>query len=178
MDRKMTIQQPVRALAFTLVTTWAIAPTTGAAANNESAPDTEEINVYAEMSLRKLRLETNSAQKAMFNVFNEHNSDDRFDIKCEYIQRWQSKIREYTCRPTFLKRAQEEEVNLFLRSIGGEDGGHAGAQGGGAGVTQMDYFNALLQEEMEKVYQENAEFREAMDDYELVREVYELRLND
>jgi len=42
----------------------------------------------------------------------------------------------------------------------------------------MDYFNALLQEEMEKVYQENAEFREAMDDYELVREVYELRLND
>ena len=147
-----------------------------AATETTNSVRTEEITVYANMSLRKLRLETNRAQEAMFNVFNELNGDERLDIKCEYVQRWQSKIREYQCGPVYLKTAQEQEVNLFLGSIGSDDGGNVGAAAGGAGVTQMDHFNAMLEEKMKSVFQDHQEFRQAMDHYNVVREAYETRL--
>jgi hypothetical protein len=159
------------------ITAWCLAPAAGAATATTNPVQTEEITVYAEMSLRKLRLETNRVREAMFNVFNEINGDDRFDIQCEYVQRWQSKIREYECSPVYLKNAREQEVNLFLRSIGGEDGGFAGGQGGGAGLTQMDHFNALLAEQMQTAVREHPEFRQAVDEYNAISEYYAARLN-
>lgn len=167
-----------RVLAFTITTLTVFGYPVSASMAAEAATTPEEITVYTKMSLRKLRLETNRAQEAMFNVFNEANGDDRLDIHCDYVKRTQSQIREYICEPIFLKNAKEQEVNLFLRGIGGEDGGHAGAQGGGAGMTQVDYFNALLQEKMESVYQEDPAFRDAMNEYNVIREIYSARLSD
>lgn len=140
------------------------APTLLAQESNE-ANLPEEIIVNAPESLRNLRLEINRAQEAMFNVFNELNDDDRFDIHCEYVRRWQSKIREQVCGPAYLKTAQEQEVNLLLNQFG-----HVSAEKGGAGVTQMDHYNAMLEEKMKAVFEEHPQFREALDDYNSLTE--------
>lgn len=125
----------------------------------------EEIVVNAPESLRNLRLEIGQAQVAMFNVFNEINDDDRFDVHCEYVRRWQSKIREQVCSPVYLKTAQVQEVNLLLRQMG-----HTSAEAGGPGVTQMDYMNAQFEEKMKALFEEHPEFRQAVGEYQSLEE--------
>ena len=114
MRRKMYI---VNSLLFLSIAAYVLAPAASAATATTNPVQVEEITIYSGMSMRKLRLEINKAREAMFNVFNDLNTDDRFDIHCEYVKRWQSKIREFECAPTFLKTAREEEVNFFLEGI-------------------------------------------------------------
>lgn len=126
----------------------------------------EEIVVNAPESLNNLRLEINQARIAMFDVFNEINGDDRFDVHCEYVRRWQSKIREWVCSPVYLKTAQVQEVNLLLRQMG-----HTGAEVGGPGVTQMDYMNAQFEEKMKALFEEHPEFRQAVNNYNSLEQI-------
>lgn len=147
------------------------------AADGEQATAPEEMIVNAPTSLSKLRREINRAQEAMFDVFNEYNQDDLFDVSCGYQKRWQSKIRDFVCSPKFLKAAQEQEVNLFLGSIGTEEGNRvAGTQNGGPGVTQMDHMNAIFADKMRAMVREQQEFRNAVDTYNALNAILQERV--
>lgn len=128
----------------------------------------EEIIVNAPESLRNLRLEINRAEENMFNVFNALNDDDRFDVHCEYVRRWQSKIREQVCSPAYLKNAQEQEAEMLLGQFG-----FVGATRGAPGVTQMDYFNEQFAERMKNLFKEHPEFRQALGEYNALTETLE-----
>lgn len=125
----------------------------------------EEIIVNAPESLRNLRLEVNRARENMFNVFNELNDDDRFDVHCDYVRRWQSKIREQVCRPVFLNTALEQEANMLLGQLG-----YVGAERGLPGVTQVDHYNGRFEEIMKTIFREHPEFRQAINEYNSLTE--------
>ena len=64
----------------------------------------EEITVYGERSIIVLRKEFELAQENMFELFNTLNSDDEFDIECEYEQRLGSRRWHHVCTPKFATR--------------------------------------------------------------------------
>ena len=131
----------------------------------------EEIVVKAPMSLSKLRREIGKAEDAMFDLYNELNDDDQFDINCRYVKRWQSVIRERVCSPNFLVTAQEEEVNNFISTLPEA----VGTQKGGAGVNAMNYNNALLKDKMDRIYRQHPEFKQALDNLNSMKQEYEER---
>jgi len=128
-------------------------------ANQATLP--EEIIVNAPESLRRLRLEVNLARENMFNVFNRFIDDERFEVHCDYVKRWQSKIREQVCTPTFHQIAREQEANNMLA-----DFGFVGANRGEPGVTQIHHLEGQFEEKMKSIFQEHPEFREAIGEFE------------
>ena len=128
----------------------------------------EEIIVNAPESLKGLQTQIKLAQKRMFNVFNEINDDDQFDVHCTYERRWQSKIREQVCTPNYIKTVQEEQVQLMLGNMG-----MIGAQKGFAGNTQIGTFNARFEEIMKTQFIANPEFREALLEYQSLTEQFD-----
>ena len=161
---KTTSNMPIIITGLTLLVSVLVTPVTSAQSSNLP----EEIIVNAPESLRNLRLEINRAQENMFNVFNVLNEDDRFDVHCEYVRRWQSKIREQVCSPAYLKHAQEEEAEMLLGQFG-----FVGATRGAPGVTQMDYFNEQFAERMKTLFKAHPEFRQAMGEYNALTETLE-----
>ena len=125
----------------------------------------EEIVVNAPESLKHLQTQVKLAQKRMFNVFNEINDDDQFDVHCTNDKRWQSKIREQVCTPNYLKTVQEEQVQLILGQMG-----MIGAKKGFPGNTQIGIFNARFEEIMKAQFIANPEFREALLEYQSLTE--------
>ena len=137
-------------------------------AGAEPAPGTEEIIVNAPENLRRFRVEIDRAQEAMFNVFNALNGDDKFDVHCEYVRRWQSKIRQQVCSPVYLKIAQEEEAEMLMGAFG-----VAGSTRGAPGLMQMNHYNGQFEEVMKNIFEEHAEFREALNEYQTLAESLE-----
>ena len=127
---------------------------------HKDAPSTVEITVNAPESLTHLRREIDQAEEVMFNLFNELNTDNKYDIKCRYIRRWQSKIREQVCAPVFYMNSQEEEAELALKNMG-----FVGISVENPGNTSVERDYRILQEKMETIIVEHPEFQEVVDQY-------------
>lgn len=128
----------------------------------------EEIVINAPESLRDLRLEIRQAQIDMFNVFNELNDDDKFDVHCYYERRRESKIRQQVCRPVFMSIALEQEANFLLLQQG-----YVGGENGLPGVTQVNHYNGLFEKKMEAIFREQPAFRQAVQEFNTLNEYFE-----
>lgn len=63
----------------------------------------EEIVVYGKRSLIHLRQELYTAEENFFAVFNSLNSDDEFDVECDYVFRIRAHRRVRECKANFLR---------------------------------------------------------------------------
>ena len=158
-------------VSFLLLATAGLAPFVAQAADGR-AP--EEVIVEAPQSLRKLRLAVNRAEKRMFEVFNEVNDDDRFDIHCKNEKMYGSKMRQQVCQPTYRAEANEAEAKQFLKASNPEV---AGVQTGIQGVTSIEHYNGLMNEKIRAAPANNAEFRTALDEYNALSAIYQERLS-
>lgn len=80
-----------------------------------SAETVEEIVVYGDKSLTHLRHELYVAEEEFFDVFNALNSNDDFDVECEYLTFLGSRRRHHLCMPRFAERAEAEAtMNMML----------------------------------------------------------------
>ncbi|MDH3440284.1 MAG: hypothetical protein OEM63_06010 [Gammaproteobacteria bacterium] len=80
-----------------------------------SSETIDEITVYGERSIIVLQKEFDLAQVRMFDLFNTLNSDDEFDIECDYEQRIGSRRWHHVCTPKFATRQAAHEGAVFLR---------------------------------------------------------------
>ena len=62
-----------------------------AAAENDDEP-IEEITAYGQKTLLNLKYAAYQAEDSFFNLFNELNGDDRFDVYCEKQARKGSRL--------------------------------------------------------------------------------------
>ncbi len=74
----------------------------------ESSETLEEIIVYGERSLIHLRHEVYAAEENFFAVFNVLNSDDEFDVECDYVFSISSHRRLRTCKAEFLMKYERD----------------------------------------------------------------------
>mgnify|MGYP003324469645 CR=1 FL=1 len=57
-------------------------------------------------------------ENKIFSMFNELNSDDRFDILCDKIDPTGSHIQQRVCEPRFVTETRAQMTQDYLRGIG------------------------------------------------------------
>lgn len=118
-------------------------------------PETiDEIVVYGEMSLIQLQREIIRAEVRLFDVFNSLNSNDEFDVECEYIRRVGTRKRIHRCTPRFALEAQREAS--YEVKAGSEISG--AARSGAPMYFESFIRKPRLREKDERLWQELAGF--------------------
>jgi len=75
-----------------------------------SSQTVEEIIVYGDKSLIQLRDELYEAEEEFFKLFNEVNSNDDFDVDCDYEVFLGSRRKHHLCIPRFAKRIEADAI--------------------------------------------------------------------
>ena len=140
--------------------------------DSEAAPDTEEtieeIRVYGDKSLGRLRQEAYDAEEIFFDSFNALNSDDDLDIHCYREAVTGSRLKRRVCKPNYLKRLEAEATRQMMLSL----------QAGGAGsylepVWRVRQKDEQMQEEMQRLAGENPKLLEALQEFADMKQAYE-----
>jgi hypothetical protein len=113
----------------------------------------EEVIVRAPRSLRSMREAIEDAEDRAFDIFNELNTDDDYDIVCRREEPTGSRIPVRNCRARFVDRLLREKTREAL-SLGG--GAPADLP-----LLEIRHHMALLAEKIEALASENATFLEA-----------------
>ena len=88
----------------------------GSAPGSASIP-IEEITVLGEKTLFTLRLEIESAETKVFDLFNDLNSSDDFDITCTKEVYVGSHFKKRSCMAAYLREAQARNTQDYLYGI-------------------------------------------------------------
>lgn len=78
----------------------------------------EEIDVTGKRSSMQLRMEIERLEEGMFDLFNELNSSDDFDVACHKIKHTGTLIPTWECEPAYLTRARTQNAQDALRICG------------------------------------------------------------
>lgn len=134
---------------------------------NEAVPSEvqEEITVYGRKSIIQLRVEFQMAQKAMFDIFNALNSDDKFDVECGYEVSLGSYRRHYVCTPRFLTHGLQDTW-MGATSV------RAGENDPSLASPRVRRLNKQLWDEMAVLARDHPQLREAVTDLAEVKEEY------
>ncbi|MES2625465.1 MAG: hypothetical protein V4628_09310 [Pseudomonadota bacterium] len=81
--------------------------------------DVEEIVVTGERSLVSLRIEADKAEDVVYELFNELNTEDRYDVHCATETRVLSHIKQRHCRTGFELEAMQAEAQYLLSRAAG-----------------------------------------------------------
>ena len=80
-------------------------------AEPESSDIPEEIVVYGKKNIVNLRYAVYAAEDSFFAVFNSLNSDDEYDVDCDYVFRIAAHRRLRECKPEFVKKYERDFAN-------------------------------------------------------------------
>ena len=170
----MKITSSIARMAGEFVLMLALVPvgmcqTTSAAESEPASSETvEEITVYGHKSVIRLRHEFYRAEENFFAVFNELNSDDSFDVDCDYVSVLGDRRRHHLCMPKFAKKAEADATAEFLMS--GVDSSLSEYSPNWARVRKMDEF---LWKEVRALLAEHPELQEAITKLARAKGVYE-----
>ena len=167
----------------------AIAPRTHAQAPDTTDADgaaaketevVEEIIVYGDKSLAQLRRELHKASEAFFEVYNDLNSTDDFDIYCEYETKLGERRRNHVCRPRFSLKAEARETVAWImggiqlqRSTGPGAGYNTGMGFRTPTAKRVLEKEAEMWEEMSELLTLHPELRAALEDVNRAKYSYE-----
>ena len=131
----------------------------------------EEIQVLGTRTLYSIRMEIVDEENKIFSMFNELNSDDRFDIFCDNIAPTGSHIKQRVCEPRFVTDMRARMAQDYLRGIGMLNGS-----------SDLEMETALEREELEKehlrIAVEHPEYLEMLTELTNLRDTLESRRND
>ncbi len=76
-----------------------------------------EITVKGDNSMNSLEMAVIRAEELKYEVFNNLNSTDDFDITCEWQTPMGTKIKRWSCDVGFMKKAREEDARAWTQGI-------------------------------------------------------------
>ncbi len=172
MNRVRTFRNPVSLAALTagLLTATAFAQEQSAEESVEEAGDRlEEIIVYGQKPLWRLRRDIDLAEDRFYDLFNELNDDPRLRVTCRKEAKTGSHVRTKICRTQLELNLLEADAEgqLRLGSIGRR------GQLGGATLGDARYANELLKEKMARMAEENEDVLRALLQIGVARQMYE-----
>lgn len=142
-----------------------------AVASTDDEPDAvaepiEEITVVGHRFLRELRLEVQASQERVYDLFNELNTNEEFDIHCHDGARRGTKIVRRVCRPATSEAAKWYLVFLKWDS----PGGFSKAQGE---IAIVHLKERQMAAEVRRLIRESREFRRAIAEHQALEGRYE-----
>ena len=138
-----------------------------------SSESQEEITVYAEKSLVRLRHAFYRAEKDLFSVFNDLNSNDDFDVDCDYVAFPRGRWNHHQCRPRFAIKAEAMATRDAM--LGSAYHG-AGLSEYSPHVARLKKKNERLWAEMHALLIEHPELQRALNDLVKAKNRYEHEL--
>ena len=139
----------------------------------EESKDTdtiEEIIVYGDKSLIRLRLELYRAEEKVFVLFNSLNSDDEFDIHCYKEAPTGSHIMRRVCKANYERKLIAEATSRWLLS---RQTGTGVAPGFLYPAAKIQQKAELLHEEMESLVVENPELLKVLSEFSEAKRILE-----
>ena len=131
----------------------------------------EEIQVLGTRTLYSIRMEIVDEENKIFSMFNELNSDDRFDILCDNIAPTGSHIKQRVCEPRFVTETRAQMTQDYVRGIGML-----------VGSSDLEVETAMEREELEKehlrIAVEHPKYLEMLTELTNLRDTLESRRND
>ena len=115
-----------------------------------------------------LRIQIELAEEAVYDRFNEINSNDEFDIHCEEVAFTGSRMLTRFCQPNFWHATEEAIAYETVRLLQGS----AFSMPTGIFRGEAHYKRQLMREEIERLAREDEEFLEAL------RHLYLLTVGD
>ncbi len=111
----------------------------------------EEITVQGQRTTFALRMEIESVETEVYDMFNELNSNDEFDVSCEDIVYVGSRIPRRTCMAAYLREEEAFQTQAYLQGL--PIGAGLGAPGTG-GLMDLTSARGEVQEKTEAMEQE------------------------
>ena len=99
-----------------LLISWAVEPQSAFAEEAEVPGEIEEVIVYGEKSLLKLKREVIEAEDNAFAVFNSLNKEHQYDIRCYMKAETSSHIKHRICFPNYVHDLEEEAASILNSS--------------------------------------------------------------
>ena len=95
-------------LLFALVSVGMCQTASDQEAESASSDTVDEITVYGSKSIIRLRHEFYSVEEDFFDMYNILNSNNDFDVDCDYVTFLGDRRRHHLCMPKF---AEKDEAN-------------------------------------------------------------------
>ncbi|MDX1561835.1 MAG: hypothetical protein R3305_02870 [Gammaproteobacteria bacterium] len=137
-------------------------------ASESASSEAEELVVVGQMPLTRLRVEWYRAEDRFFATFNELNSTDEFDIKCQMKSRTGTRMVNRICRAKFYKDLEGQAVTEWWRG-----GAHSPQQWLMSRSFIIEDKTRRLENELVALVIENPELRAALDEIEVTKTRYE-----
>jgi hypothetical protein len=168
-------ERAIVALAFALagVNPAASQPGRGAADEQPRAAEQsiEEITVIGHRYLRELRLEVQASRERVYNLFNDLNINEEFDIHCHDGSRTGTRTVRRVCRPQYVDVATSEAAKWYLVFMKwGRGGAFSRAQ---AEISVVHLKARQMDAEVERLMGESREFRRAIAEYQALEGRYD-----
>ncbi len=136
---------------------------------SEQARPIEEISVVGQRSIPQLRALIFEKEQEIYEIFNRHNSSDKFDVICIRRRPTGSHIPQTECEPRFLINLRASKTRDLRSGIGPQFSRQALIA-----LSAQDY--ATLQDEMRELMASNGEFGAALAEFEKLIEIHDSRL--
>lgn len=112
----------------------------------------EEITVIGQRTLGTLRVQIDRASDRIFDLWNEFNTDDLYDIRCRRVAATGTHITSKRCTPVYFDRAEAHATQVSMS--------------GGAGIGlmhwRMAYHNPIMDQKWKQMVNEHPELVEAI----------------
>ena len=157
----------------------------GAAGGAPTSTAVDDEVVVRGRRLADFRAELQAARVRVYDLFNELNSDDAFDVHCQLEDGTGTRMRQQTCRPQFKDEISSEAAEAWVEGIRDACGGQLtqdcifseAANQGRSAALAVESTEPLMQKrfalEMARVVAEHPEMQQAIVDYEAVERAYE-----
>jgi hypothetical protein len=162
---------------FSATTSWSQA--TASASGRAS----EEVIVQGQRP-SDLRIKLEAARVHVYDVFNQFNSDDAFDVRCKLQDSTGTRMRQNICQPRFRTDISNAAVKAWSYALssacaGGRsqecifsDAAQGAMSAAQAEESKEGYMQKQFESEMARVVLEHPELQEAMLDYAAVERAY------
>ena len=140
----------------------------GAALAQEPLP--EEVEVIGQRQLFMLEEQLVEAEDAVFALYNELNTDDLYDVKCEWEKPLGTNMRHRVCRPGFIQAAERSRGQEYMSNING-----MGFTTGTSVELDNERHNPILKRKLQEAVQSSPELADLMMEHQELKAALEER---
>jgi hypothetical protein len=136
----------------------------------------DEIVVIGERLTMQLRIQLRESEKLAYDIFNQFNDEERFDISCSVQERTGSRFAEQGCQPEFVIQASREHAQDYYNTMPGPGRPPDGSITREYAPMAMEIKRqqTAFQQKMKQVAEQHPEFLEAIARYaELQQQIRE-----
>lgn len=153
----------------------------------DAARDEPEEVIVRGRRLADFRAELEAAQLRVYDLFNDLNSDDAFDVRCQTEDATGTRMRQQTCRPQFVDEISTDAAKAWVNGFkdvcpGGMtqdcifNSPRAASQARSAAIAEEGREPTMQKRfaaEMARVVRDHPEMQQALIDYEAVERAYD-----